>query len=126
MNGTKCKARTKLGEPCNARATPGGLCSIHSDAGRAADLGRRSGRSRRYPETEPLALLPPKTASDLHAALGQIFSKVSSGQMDVRLGRSLGYIASVLVKTTELSDHEIRLRAIEQMINSIKSGGPQE
>ena len=114
MNGTKCKARTKLGEPCNARATPGGFCSIHSDPGRAADLGRS------------LALLPPKTASDLHTALGQIFSKVSSGQMDVRLGRSLGYIASVLVKTIELSDHEIRLRAIEQMINSIKSGGPQE
>ena len=125
MNGTKCKARTKLGKACNARATPGGLCSLHSDPGRAAALGRRSGECRRYPETEPLALLPPKTARDLHTALGQIFSKVSSGPMDVRLGRSLGYIASVLVKTMELSDHEIRLRAIEQMINSIKSGGPQ-
>jgi hypothetical protein len=43
--------------------------------------------------------------------------------MDVKLGRSLGYIASVLVKTTELSDHEIRLRAMEQIMNSIKSGG---
>ena len=30
------------------------------------------------------------------------------------MGRSLGYIESVLVKTTELSDHEIRLRAMEQ------------
>ena len=87
----------------------------------AANLG---GIQKRNPLL--FALLPPKTASDLHTALGQIFSKVSSGQMDVRMGRSLGYIASVLVKTTELSDHEIRLRAIEQMINSIKSGGPQE
>jgi hypothetical protein len=69
------------------------------------------------------SLSPPKTADDLHRALGQIFSKVSSGEMDERLGRSLGYIASVLVKTTELSDHEIRLRAMEEMMRSIKSVG---
>jgi len=90
---------------------------------RAAELGRRSGESRRSPDSEPFALPPPRTANDLHRALGEIFSKVSSGELDVRLGRSLGYIASVLVRTAELSDHEIRLRAIEQMIGSIKSGG---
>ena len=93
---------------------------------RAAELGRRSGECRRPPEREPVVLLPPKTAGDLHKALGHIFSRVSSGQMDARLGRSLGYIASVLVKTTELSDHEVRLRAIGQMMRSIKSGGTQE
>jgi hypothetical protein len=85
-----------------------------------------SGESRRGPETELVALSPPKTAGDLHNALGQIFSQVSSGQMDVKMGRSLGYIASVLVKTTELSDHEIRLRAMEQMMNSIKSVGAEK
>ena len=99
---------------------------MHSDPKRAAELGRRSGESRRLPESEPLIVLPPKTAGDLHRALGEIFSKVSSGVMDVKLGRSLGYIASVLVKTTELSDHEIRLRAMEQMMNSIKSGGAEK
>jgi len=46
--------------------------------------------------------------------------------MDERLGRSLGYIASVLVKTTELSDHEIRLRAVEEIIQSLKSGRDHE
>ena len=126
MSATKCKARTKSGELCKARPTPDGLCSIHSNPERAMELGRRSGKCRRPPESEPLVLLPPNTAGDLHVALGQIFSRVSSGEMDVKLGRSLGYIASVLVKTTELSDHEIRLRAIEQIIRSIKSGGSQE
>jgi len=46
--------------------------------------------------------------------------------MDEKLGRSLGYIASVLVRTTELSDHEIRLRAMEQIMNSIKSVGAEK
>lgn len=126
MNEAKCKARTKSGDLCKAKPTPDGFCSIHSAPGRAAELGRKSGECRRHPELVPLVLLPPKTADDLHQALGQIFSKVSSGEMDARLGRSLGYIASVLVKTTELADHEIRLRAMEQIMRSIRSGGVQE
>ncbi len=123
MTEAKCRARTTSGEPCKARPTADGFCSIHSYPERAAELGRKSGQCRKLPQGEPIALLPPKTAGDLHWALGQIFSKVSSGEMDERLGRSLGYIASVLVKTTELSDHEIRLRAMEEMIKSIKSVG---
>lgn len=46
--------------------------------------------------------------------------------MDVSVGRSLGYIGSVLVNKIELSDHEIRLRAMEQMLSSIKPGGTEE
>ena len=126
MSVSKCKAKTKLGEFCKARPTRNGFCSIHSDPERAAELGRKSGECRRLSEGEPVILLPPKTAGDLHRALGEIFSKVSSGIMDEKLGRSLGYIASVLVRTTELSDHEIRLRAMEQIMNSIKSVGAEK
>jgi hypothetical protein len=94
-----------------------------SDPERAAELGRKSGKCRRSADSEFFALPPPRSAGDLHRALSEIFSKVSSGEMHVRLGRTLGYIASALVRTAELSDHEIRLRAIEQMIGSIESGG---
>jgi hypothetical protein len=126
VTGTRCKARTRLGEPCSARATTNGFCSIHSDPKRAAELGRLSGESRRIPVTGNLVLPPPKTACDLHLALGQIFSDVCSGRMDINVGRTLSYIGSVLVKTIEVSDHEIRLRAMEQMLSSIKSGGSKE
>jgi Family of unknown function (DUF5763) len=126
VNRIPCQARTKSGEPCRARATPNGYCSIHTDPSRAAELGRISGQARRRPPTEALTVLPPRTAGDLHRALGQVFSKVSSGQMDARLGRSLAYIASILAKTTELSDHEVRLRALEQMISAIKAKGDQQ
>jgi hypothetical protein len=123
VNRIPCQARTKSGEPCRARATPNGLCSIHADPGRAAELGRISGKARRSPPTESLPLLPPRTPGDLHRALGEIFSKVSSGEMDSTRGRSLAYIASQLVRTTVLADHDIRLRALEQMITSIKTKG---
>jgi hypothetical protein len=103
-----------------------GFCSIHSDPKRAAELGRLSGESRRIAVTGHLVLPPPKTACDLHHALGQIFSDVCSGRMDINVGRTLSYIGSVLVKTIEVSDHEIRLRAMEKMLISIKSGGTEE
>jgi hypothetical protein len=45
VNRIKCQARTKSAEPCKARATPNGLCSIHADPGRAAELGRISGEA---------------------------------------------------------------------------------
>jgi hypothetical protein len=123
---TRCKAQTKTGVPCSAMPTAIGLCSIHSEPGRAAELGRMSGKSRRRPQTQIFVFPPPRTARDLHKALSQVFSDVGSGQMDVKLGKSLGYIASVLVKTIELSDHEVRLRAMEHILNSIRSGGTQE
>jgi hypothetical protein len=126
VSGQNSFIRTRSGEPCSARATPNGFCSIHSDPNRAAELGRLSGESRKAPVTGLVVIPPPKTASDLHLALGQIFSEVCSGRMDVNVGRSLSYIGSVLVKTIELSDHEIRLRAMEQMLSSMKSGGSEE
>lgn len=126
VNRIKCQARTKSGESCKARATPSGWCSLHADPRRAAELGRISGESRRPAQTKLDTLSPPRTAGDLHKALGQIFSNVSSGQMDAKLGRSLAYIASILGRTTELSDQEIRLRALEQMISSVKAKGDQK
>jgi len=126
VTGDRCKARTKSGESCRAQATRNGFCSLHCDPKRAAELGRLSGKSRRSPETGQVVLPPPKSASDLHHALGQIFSEVCSGRMDANLGRSVSYIASVLVRTLELSDHEVRLRALEQMLKSIKSGGNEK
>ena len=126
LNANRCKAKNKRGEQCRAIASRDGFCSMHSQAGRAAELGRRSGEARKAPESEPLFLIPPKTGRDLHNALGQIFAKVSSGEMDLRIGRTLGYIGSVLVKTTEMSDHEVRLRTLEELITLINSERTQQ
>ncbi len=120
MNKNPCQAQTKSGNPCNATATVNGFCPIHSDPERAAELGRMSGESRRCPEAS-IALAAPRTARDVHEALGQVFSEVGAGNISVKLGTSLTYIASVLLKTIEASDHEILLRAIVQMMNSRRS-----
>ena len=104
-----------------------GFCSIHSDPERASELGRKSGASRRNAASSDVFLVPPpRSAVDLNRALAQIFSKVCSGQVDPGVGKALSYIASVLVKTIELSDHEIRLRAMEHVLNSVRPSGGKE
>jgi len=119
VNSGTCQAQTKSGSACKAKATSNGLCSMHSDPKRAAELGRKSGEARRAPEAF-IVLPQPRTAVDVHGALGQVFSEMGSGKIAIKLGTSLAYVASVLLKTLEVSDHEVRLRAIEQMMISIR------
>jgi hypothetical protein len=119
----QCYGNKRDGTRCQASALAAKkYCALHDEPGKAAELGRLSGESRRRSSTDLLSILPPQNARDLHAALATIFAEVCSGQMDLKLGRSLGYIGSVLAKTIELSDHEIRLRAMERILNTIKSG----
>jgi hypothetical protein len=112
-----CRAKTKAGAPCRAKAAANGLCPIHSDPDRAAELGRMSGKSRRHEEKSSLLLPDPRTAHDVHEALSLVFVEVGAGNANVKVGTTLAYIASVLLKTIEVSEHETLLRAIEMMIS---------
>jgi hypothetical protein len=112
-----CHANSRAGVPCRAKVAAHGLCAIHSDPGRAAELGRMSGESRRRVEGDSVALPDPRTAHDVHEALGRVFLEVAAGNISVKVGTSLAYIASVLLKTIEVSEHEVLLRGIEAMIS---------
>jgi hypothetical protein len=104
MSVSQCKAQTKSGEPCKARPTPDGFCSLHSDPGRAAELGRRSGESRKLPDSEPLVLPPPKTADDLPwGGVGATSPRFSSRRLSCRT-------------------NEVRLCGIGRIIRLIENG----
>jgi len=112
-----CQAKTKTGEPCQAKAMANGLCPLHSDPDRAAELGRMSGQSRRVEGKTSILLPAPRTARDVHAALSQVFVEVGAGNLNLKTGTTLAYIASVLLKTLEVSEHENCLRAIEMIVS---------
>jgi general stress protein YciG len=46
LQGPRCTAKTKAGNPCQALAGSDGLCSAHRDPERMRELGRRGGKSR--------------------------------------------------------------------------------
>ena len=47
-----CKALTRAGKHCRARATEGGLCYFHANPNRAVELGRLGGRKSHRQQTD--------------------------------------------------------------------------
>ncbi len=90
-----CKARTKLGKQCKARALAKNLCAFHANPGRAAELGRKGGLKRRRNSANDLldqGFVVPKTSGDVRDILADVMARVRFGKMDPKIGSTLGYI----------------------------------
>ncbi len=110
-----CNAKTKVGRPCAAPAVKGGrFCSLHADPYRAAELGRRGGaRNRHAYENDGREVAAPQTASDVKDLLAETMAEIRAGKMDPKLGTTLGYLGTSLLKAIEISDIEQRLAKLE-------------
>ncbi len=118
---TICKATTNAGVQCRAIAAKDGLCALHANPELAAEMGRRSGKARRSGELReqpPPELAPPGTAQEVRTALGQFISDVRARRLDPKVAGTLGYLASVLLRSIEVSDVEERLTALETSLDS--------
>ena len=111
----RCKAMTKAGAPCAAPAIRGkNFCSLHSDPSRAAQLGRKGGMGNRHVyENDPREVATPQTASDVKKLLAEAMAEIRAGKMDPKLGTTLGYLGTSLLKAIETSDIEQRLERLE-------------
>jgi hypothetical protein len=90
-----CIAKKKSGEPCGAVAVEGDLCAFHRHPERAAELGRKSGQSRRrrpVAEESNYELKPPRTAKDVRDALGDAMSDLRAGRLDPKTATTLAYL----------------------------------
>lgn len=88
--GIRCKGLTKVGKPCRAASTAGGLCFFHANPNKASELGRKGGRGNRHagaPGMDPLPRLD--TAIAVHNALEQITAGVYSGQIKPQIASTL-------------------------------------
>jgi hypothetical protein len=118
MNST-CNAKTTAGKRCRAAAVRGGLCTLHADPKQAAEMGRKSGQARRAKNLlvqEQAELSPPRTAQEVRVALGEFISDVRSKRLDPKVAGILGSLASVLLRSIEASDLEMRLAALESVL----------
>ena len=111
----KCRAKTKAGRQCAAPAIRGGIyCALHDDPDRAAQLGRKGGaNNRKVYEGNQRDIPPPQNACDVKNLLAEAISEIRAGKMDPKLGTTLGYLATSLLKAIETSDIEERLEKLE-------------
>jgi hypothetical protein len=99
----RCGATTKSGQPCRAPATNSGFCYIHSQLGRAAEIGRLGGRKNRHlsSEREGRIMKVPQNSEDGTRLLAETIARVKAGLIDPEIGRVLGSLASILLKAYE-------------------------
>ena len=111
----RCKGRTKLGEPCKAAATAGGLCFFHANPNKASELGRKGGRKNRRLSPEPVDPLPDlSTALAVRQTVERLIKDVYSGKMNPRTAASLTPLLNLQLRAIEISDLVRRVAAIEE------------
>jgi hypothetical protein len=80
-------------------------CLIHSERGKAAELGRKGGRRRTVYSPDGLKDFPaPKTPAELLVLLAQSMLDVRMGRMDSKRGTTLAYMAVAMLKAMDLSE----------------------
>lgn len=111
----KCRAKTKAGGQCAAPAVRGGIyCALHNDPDRAAQLGRKGGvNNRKVYRGSEREIPPPQNARDVKKLLAEAMADIQAGRMDPKLGTTLGYLGTSLLKAIETSDIEERLEKLE-------------
>lgn len=115
----RCQFRKKDGERCGANAQANsGLCVFH-DPARAAD-GQRARRAGGINRSRRITALPPETADvplrsvpDVCSLLVDTINQVRRGQLDVRVAKTLGYLANTLLGAMQQGPLDERLAAVE-------------
>ena len=109
---------TKAGDPCPVPATASGLCYLHDDPKRAAEMGRRGGlKNRRVIPDDTVEFPPLNTAEDVRAMLAKLAQDVRARRVEPRVAASVSQIASTLLKAIEVADLENRLAKLEGKTN---------
>jgi hypothetical protein len=121
-NGNKCQEVNRNGQGCEANAmTNSKFCFFH-DPSKAKEraAARRAGgvqRSRR------VAVLPPDTpdrplrsSSELLELLRDMMNKILRGELDPKIGYSVGYLATIQARVLAQSEMEERLAALEAIV----------
>lgn len=89
-----CKAKTGTGAPCKAPVAKNGPCALHAEPSRASDLGRRSGKARRYVvqfAEQSISRPSPRTAQDVRKVLGEVMSDLRGRRLDPRVASAMAY-----------------------------------
>jgi hypothetical protein len=112
----RCQKTKRDGSQCKANAlTRKKYCALHSDVGRAAELGSRGGRRRTVFSPDKLKMFPaPKSAGDARDLLAQSIVELRAGQLDPRIATSICCLVTEFLKCLELCTIEDVIEPLER------------
>ena len=122
----QCKATTKSGKPCQAAATPGGLCFFHANPNKASELGRKGGRSNRPAASENPDLLPSlDNAIAVRDTVARLIADVYAGKLDPRIAAGLAPLMNLQLRAISITDLERRIADAEKQLNPGNAADPE-
>ena len=116
----RCKAKTKSGKQCRAKASTNGICSIHQYPDKAAELSRKAVEARRKAAAEAqlkAEIAAPKSPDELLGQLAEVFAELKNGKLDVAVARTMANVGMVILKGFEVVDLKNQLRVIQALLN---------
>ena len=120
MNVTKCKQVKKGGQPCDARPVAGSeFCFFHdperADARRnAQQRGGQGNQAASLPTDTPD--LPLNTTQDVASLLAMTINQIRRGELDPKIGNTVGYLSGILLKAQEQGELEKKIKILEDVI----------
>lgn len=119
----RCEATKKSGGRCRAAALRGQTkCSLHTDRGRARELGSRGGSARqRLTVQDVVELCTPDNAGDCKRLLGLAIAQVSARKMSTGVAHAIASLASIFLKASDQADLETRVSRLEELSHEARN-----
>jgi len=119
----QCNGRTKVGKPCRAAATDGGLCFFHANPNKTTELGRIGGsRSKRFVAAESDNPLPTlDSAIAVRDTVARLIPDVLAGKVHPRIAASLGPLVNIQLHAIAASNLELQLAQLEKRLTRLEA-----
>src|ERR1700686_3493727 len=116
---SRCQAIAKSGKPCRAAATGSGLCFLHGNPKKAAELGSIGGRRNRRPRTGSADPLPPAdSATSAVENLNWIYDRVQKGTIEPKIANTL---LKVIIAKEQMKDRLVIERQMADMQDDLRT-----
>jgi len=114
----KCVKKLSNDERCGANAMKNSdYCFLHNpDMEEERKMAIIKGGLAPKAETLNLQPVDVKNTEDVVSLLVEALNKVRGGEMNIKMGRGIGYLCSQLLKAIELSSLEKRIQFIEEIL----------
>lgn len=119
-----CKASNRAGSRCEAAALEGSdFCFFH-DPSRAAErreaqtLGGQRNRMKTLDPAIPDVKF--ESSAQVVTLLSDTINQVRKGDIDPRIGNTVGYLANLLIKALEQNELETRINRLEALFENRK------
>ena len=118
MAAQHCTHVHASGKACGGFAVAGSAYCFAHDPGQAAkrDAARRRGGRAGRPATLLASDVAVRSLGDVVCLVEDTINDVRCGRVDVRVANAVGYLANVAIKAIQQADLEMRLAALEAVL----------